>query len=84
MFVANREQELLDSLGEDAKAHPLYRDEHGRLRFEQRQFPADRENAIKQAWFAFGDGSMSKADFQKFYRDIGYSLGGYCELMDQV
>lgn len=82
--MTERERELYDSIDDEAKAHPLMRDERGVLRFECRLPPGtDRGQAINEANERRCRGEYSEARFRQFYRDLGYSLGGYCELIDQ-
>lgn len=75
-----REQELFDSLDLHERTHPLVRDDNGVLRFEQWLFPDDRKKAIQEKWDLRAHARISKVEFWTFYRSIGYSLSGYCEL----
>ena len=35
---------------------------------------------LDEMWTAYRDGKFSRDEFMQFYRDIGYSLGGFAEV----
>lgn len=84
MDMTQREKELFDSLDEAAKSHPLVRDDKGMLRFKVNKcvkWLADKKHGDllsgpEAGWF-------SREELREVYRMMGYSLGGYCELIDQ-
>ncbi len=80
--LSSREKEILDNeIDETAKSHDLIRDENGTLRFVQTYFPKDRGRALRDIWSTW---EIEDRHILAFYRSIGYSVGGYCEILQSL
>jgi hypothetical protein len=82
--LTEREREIFGEFDLPAQAHPMVRDEDGRARF--RGDPVigaliDRQAVdLNYLWGRLGAGDFEETDLRRFYRDMGYSLGGYSEV----
>ncbi len=66
--------------------HPIVRDADGTLRFKANplvRWLCDQID-LNKMWLAFGQGAFSETAFMQFYRDIGYSLGGFEEVWGET
>lgn len=74
------ENRLWLSLDDESKKHPLFRDEAGVLRFATSEVTCRlnrvRKGSMDDLDFIFNDAEVLK----KYYREMGYSLGGFLEL----
>jgi len=72
-------------LDEAAKRHPIVCDEHGTLRFRTDPVACwlhDRSGAyLNDLWLDVVRGLVSLDSAARHYRDIGYSLSGYHEVI---
>lgn len=59
-------------------SHPIIEDTNGTYRFEQRDF--NHFHDINTMSVKYQRGHLDRDEFMQFYRDIGYSLGGFWEI----
>jgi len=62
--------------------HPVYVDKFNTLRYETKpiiRWLSDHVD-LNKMWIAYREGAFSRDEFMQFYRDIGYSLGGFEEV----
>lgn len=66
--------------------HPIVKDADGTLWFKSRplvRWLCDQID-LNKMWLACGQGAFSENALMQFYRDIGYSLGGFEEIWGEV
>lgn len=82
--ITEREAEILRGLDADAQAHPIVIDKDGTARFVanklMRHFVKSKKVNVGDVFDALAAGNCTEAEARRFYRDIGYSIGGYDEI----
>ncbi len=71
----------------DGKPYDTYIDDGGIQRFPRNNllsYISDRGQIMNELAAAYGEGKFTIDEYMQFYRDIGYSVGGFGEVFDEV
>lgn len=66
--------------------HPIVKDPEGVLRFQESPIVKWLRDqvSVNDMWRECGRGTFSTDELMQFYRDIGYSLGGFEEVWGEI
>jgi hypothetical protein len=83
--MTDREREIFDGLDPAAKSHEIVRDKAGVLRFKADPLLAWLSDAgrldLNAVWQGLATGKYGPRDVMRLNRNIGYSIGGYDEVL---